>query len=271
MNSSYNATLTWRSDLTPTTMAIRVKLDQGPLNFSAGQYAILGLERAAARLTGTPTESQQLNTSSEADLIRRAYSITSKSSAVELEFVITLVPHGSLTPRLFALKAGDRLFVENKAHGAFTTARSSGNRDLLLCATGPAIAPYISMIRDQFPVPEHCYVLVHGAGAPEELFYRPQLEELAANSPRLIYLPTLLDKNSVPAKWKGLQGSIEEIIGDGSLEEQIGMPIAPERFDVFLSGNPSMIEKVTSQLVNRGFVVGPPTDAQTNIFGERYW
>lgn len=54
-------------------------------------------------------------------MIKRAYSIASSSKAKEfLEFYVTLVHSGSLTPRLFNLKIGDRVGVGKRFVGMFT-------------------------------------------------------------------------------------------------------------------------------------------------------
>jgi len=60
-------------------------------------------------------------------LIRRAYSIASSSRADEfLEFYLTLVTSGELTPRLFHLQANDRVYVGPKAVGVFTSTGPAG-------------------------------------------------------------------------------------------------------------------------------------------------
>ena len=56
-----------------------------------------------------------------AKLIRRAYSIASSSLAREyMEFYVALVTTGALTPRLFTLRIGDRIWLGPKVTGMFT-------------------------------------------------------------------------------------------------------------------------------------------------------
>lgn len=271
MSQDYNATVTMRVDIAPGTMALRVKLDSGPFPFEPGQYTVLGLRRASPRIGEASEEPSRLKALTPDHLIRRAYAITSKSRDDELEFVVTLVRTGELTPRLFALREGGRLYVQPHAQGIFTLRTASGNRDLLLVATGTALAPYLSMIRTSFRETEAIkFVVVHAASVSRDLAFRAQMEELASHTPRLSYLPTIMDPAQDP-DWTGLVGSVETLLHSGAVEEAIGMPVTPERFDVFLSGSPQMIDAVTAELVGRGFTAGDPRDPASDIHVERYW
>ena len=267
----YNATVTKLTIITPGTMVLRVELDGDPFPFEPGQYTVLGLFRSAPRFVGTSLDSAELQEKPENYLLRRAYSITSNSRSRELEFVITLIRSGALTPRLFSLEEGSRLYVEPKATGVFTLKTSSGNRDLLLVATGSAVAPYLSMLQSDFPQnPEHQYVVIHAAATSWDLAFRSQLAAFAERSKHFVYLPTITEAER-DNTWNGLIGSVESLLQGGEIEELIGMPISPDRFDVFLSGSPVMIDAVTPELVDRGFTAGEPNHPETNIHAERYW
>jgi ferredoxin/flavodoxin---NADP+ reductase len=271
MAADYNATVTLRVNLSPELMVLRVKLDAEPFPFEPGQYTVLGLRTSSPRLPEAPPDPPELSSWGGDTMVRRAYSITSNSKDRELEFVVTLVRSGVLTPRLFALREGGRLYVEPQAHGLFTLKTSSGNRDLLLLATGSALAPYISMLRTAFPQnPEHQYVVVHAAAVSWDLAFRAQLESLAESSKHFAYLPVISDAER-DHTWHGLVGSIETLIANGEIEDQLGMPISPERFDVFLSGYPSMVDAVIPVLEERGFQTGAPASPDTTIHVERYW
>lgn len=271
MTTEYNATVTMRVDLAPGTMVLRVKLDGGPFDYEPGQYTVLGLYRSSPRVAETGEDSSRLQQQPHDYLVRRVYSITSNSRAEELEFVVTLVRTGDLTPRLFALKEGSRLFVEPSAAGVFTLGSASGNRDLLMVGTGSALAPYMAMIRSGFSATaEQQFVVVHAAGVSSDLAFRAQLEELAGQTNRLTYIPTITDPEADPG-WEGLTSSVEELIEGGELENQLGMPLSPERFDVYLSGSPDMIDAVIPLLGERGFQTGAPDDPDTDIHVERYW
>ncbi len=270
-NPEYNATVTLRVNLSPDLMVLRVKLDGAPFAFEPGQYTVLGLRRSSPRLSDASEDAAELAARPGDPLIRRAYSITSHSAERELEFVVTLVRSGALTPRLFALQVGGRLHVEPRATGAFTLKQASGNRDLLMVATGSALAPYMSMLRTEFPSTyEHQYVVVHVAATSWDLAFRAQMEALAARSKHLTYLPVVSEPDR-DGSWRGLTGTVESLLRGGEIEDQLGMPIGPDRFDVFLSGHPGMIDAVSAVLAERGFKAGDPADPDTNLHAERYW
>ena len=140
-----NATVIQRAELNPDLIIVRVRPD-GPLfDFKAGQYTVLGLPGSSLRAAFSDPETEP---SPPERLIRRAYSISSSSRQNEyIEFFISLVRSGQLTPRLFVLEEGDRIWMGSKAVGRFTLSEVDGSHDLLLISTGTGLAPYISMIR----------------------------------------------------------------------------------------------------------------------------
>ncbi len=264
MAPDYNATVTLRADIAPDTMALRVKLDGDSFPYEPGQYTILGLRRSSPRVGDALPENAELLQRPADYMIRRAYSITSNSGDDELEFVVTLVRSGDLTPRLFALREGSRVFVNPAAQGVFTLDASSGNRDLLLVATGSALAPYLSMIRTSFDETEEIkFVVVHAAGTSRDLAFRTQMDEMAAQTDRLTYIPTITHPEDDP-DWDGLTGPVEKLLADGEIEDAVGMPVSPDHYDAFLSGAPEMIEAVTAALLDAGFDL-------EDIHAERYW
>lgn len=267
----YNATVTMRADLAPGTMVLRVKLDNGSFPYEPGQYTVLGLHRSCRRVPEATGDSKRLSSLPHDHLIRRVYSITSNSKDEELEFVVTLVKSGDLTPRLFALREGGRLYVEPRAQGIFTLRTASGNRDLLMVATGSALAPYMSMLRSHLKAEaEQQFAVVHAAQSPADLAFRAQLEDLSRKAVTLNYVPTITDPDAAPG-WEGLIGPVEDLLDSGDLEDALGIPIDPDRFDVFLSGAPDMIDALLPRLAKRGFTVGDPADPATDVHVERYW
>jgi len=270
MTVQYNATVTQRTDLVDGTMMIRVQPDDGPFPCEPGQYTILGLKQGDARVVGTPGDIPAVAQLSGDFLIRRAYSITAAHDSGEVEFLITLVGTGALTPRLFNLRKGGRLFMEPRASGIFTLGHSSGNRDLLLIATGSALAPYLHMLRDELGErQDQLTVIVHAAAVSWDLTFRGALEERAERYPNFSYFPTITDPGRDP-RWGGRTGPVEALIKGGELEQELGLPLSPDRFDVFLSGSPTMIDPVTAELEALGFSIGPTTSPETSIFVERY-
>ncbi len=188
----YNATVVQKILATPGLMILRVAPDGGTPEFTPGQYTVLGLYSDEPRVQQSEPD---WKTYEERTLIRRAYSITSASVEKEyLEFYISLVRSGQLTPRLFALEIGSRLFTGGKAVGMFTLRRVPREKHILLIATGTGLAPYMSMIRSELNLKEpRRFVVLHGAGCSWDLGYRDELATLDRLVDHFHYLPTITE------------------------------------------------------------------------------
>ncbi|MEO5338569.1 MAG: ferredoxin--NADP reductase [Magnetospirillum sp. WYHS-4] len=264
MFEDYNATLLRRIDITPRLAILRVKPDGPVFEFAAGQYTVLGLRRNAPRLpAGGEGDDPPLGAADR--LVKRAYSISSGSLEREsLEFYVSLVPSGELTPRLFALKEGDRLFLGPRAKGLFTLQEVPSDRHVLMVATGTGLAPYMSMLRTRVLVAsERRVAVLHGARYSWDLGYRGELEDLRRACPRFAYLPVVSRPADDPA-WNGRAGRLPRWLDDPALEEACGFPLVPACTHVFLCGNPAMIEEAEPRLATRGY--GPDS-----LHREKYW
>ena len=267
-NEISNATVIQRTELNPDLIIIRVRPD-GPLfDFKAGQYTVLGLTGSSPRATFSDPESEP---PLPERLIRRAYSISSSSKKNEyLEFYVSLVRSGQLTPRLFVLQEGNRIWLGSKAVGQFTLSEVDDNHDLLLISTGTGLAPYISMIRSahRCGVGRKYYVL-HGARYSWDLGYRSELEALDHGCGTFAYLPTVtrVDKDKT---WKGHAGRIQSLIEDGTLENDLGGPPDPGKLSVFVCGHPEMVRDVQQRFEEMGFRLHSRKEAG-NLHIERYW
>jgi ferredoxin--NADP+ reductase len=203
-------------------------------------------------------------------MIRRAYSIASESRASEfLEFYLTVVMSGELTPRLFRLKEGDRLYVGPKAVGVFTLDKAPG-KHLLMIGTGTGLAPYMSMLRSELQCnAARKFVVVHGARYSWDLGYRTELTGLSRHCRNFCYIPVITRPQEDPT-WKGRSGYLQNLIASGAIEEETGLSLTPDNFDIFLCGNPGMIETVIHWAEERGFVRDKGHDLGT-IHTEEYW
>src|SRR5437764_62950 len=122
----YNATLVWQRRANPDLAVMRVRPDFPLPAHKPGQYSTLGLGNWEPRVPGCQDET--LSPNEEMRLVRRAYSIScsvldeegrllDRSGVQWLEFYIVLVRESdkekppALTPRLFTLGEGDRLYL----------------------------------------------------------------------------------------------------------------------------------------------------------------
>ncbi len=264
-----NATLIARHDLTDDLAVFRVKADSDLFGFRAGQYAVLGLPASAPRHDVAEPEEEPIQPPGK--LIRRAYSIASSSKNGEyVEFYITLVRSGALTPRLWLLRPGERLWLGAQAKGHFTIDEVPPDKNVVLVGTGTGLAPYMSMIRDYHQCNRgRRFVVVHGARYVRELGYRDELEALDRDCSTLLYLPTVSRPNGSDG-WSGHVGRVQSMLSDGTIEAALGEALSPDTTHVFISGNPEMVEDLQRMLVERGYSVHSPRSPGP-LHVERYW
>jgi len=264
----YNATVIGREEINPQLVVLRVRPDEALFEFKPGQFGVLGLLGGALRVAEAAPE----DVPTEPDkLIRRAYSIASSSLERRyVEFYLTLITSGQLTPRLFALKHGDRIFLGPKASGVFTLDRVPPEKAVILIATGTGLAPYISMLRTMLVNDsQRRFVVLHGARYGWDLGYRGELESLARLRPNFTYIPSITRPDQDP-HFQGRSGRIQTLIEQGVLEGESGVALDPARAEVFLCGNPEMVSIVKMMLEDKGFAAKNGEQPAT-IHVEEYW
>ncbi len=268
MSVELNATVTARNEINHGLLILRVKPDVPVSGFTPGQYTVLGLPGSAARVANAEPEDEP---PAPDKVVKRAYSIASSSSQGEfLEFYVALVHTGLLTPRLFALEEGDRLFVGKKIVGMFTLKDVQPEHDIVFVGTGTGLAPYISMLRSQYRFDAgHRTIVIHGAKVSWDLGYSRDLAALAALYEHFHYLPIIDDTQRDP-DWPGKTGFVFEYFDDGTVPRLLGHDLTPDTTSVFLCGNPLMIEGMEKMLLERGFTVHSRKEPGT-IFREKFW
>jgi len=255
MARELNAIVNQRIEIAPHLIKLRIVPDGWELpEFLPGQYAALGLPGGAPRCVSSRPE----DSSPDPDkYIMRAYSIASSSVSREyIEFYIALVHSGMLTPRLFNLLAGDKLWMSQKFKGMFTMSEVPDKYNIVLIATGTGVAPYMSMIRTEISKGiRHRFAVIHGAYHYIDLGYHSELVSLDSISNSFTYIPVLSHAHEDNFPWKGEEGFVQKIWTHGILAEKWGVVPTPEDTHVFLCGNPLMIEAMTGVLGKENFKV----------------
>ena len=264
----YNATVIGREEINPQLVILRVRPDAELFEFRPGQFGVLGLLGSAPRVEESTPEDVP---SAPDKIIRRAYSIASASVERRyVEFYLTLITSGQLTPRLFALQHGSRVFLGPKASGVFTLDRVAPEKAVVLIATGTGLAPYVSMLRTLLVNDDRRrFVVLHGARYSWDLGYRGELESLARLRSNFTYIPSITRPDQDP-HFIGYTGRIQALLEQGVLERESGVALDPAKAEVFLCGNPDMVKLATVLLLDKGFATkggaGPAT-----IHVEEYW
>ena len=240
----YNARVTRRVDLTESLAFIWVAFEGEPVQFEPGQYLTIGLE-------------------SNEKLVQRPYSVASSPREMEdgYEYYVRLVPEGVFTPLLWRVPVGHPMHMKGPK-GKFTL-EPEDERTHVFISSGTGIAPFISMmktlLRDGNPRPT---IVLHGASYHHDLGYRDLLESWEESGEYPVkYIPTI-SRPGTPEneRWSGRVGRVESIVAP-VFEE---LALSPENSIAYICGNPEMIERAESILLERGYT-------ELQIKKELYW
>ena len=300
----YNATATHIHRVHDELMILRVQLDEGRLDFAPGQYTVLGLGYWEPRVPGCQEE--QLDEKHLQSLVRRAYSISCPllddngqlfraNQGPFVEFYVTLVRSSALhppalTPRLFALTEGDRLFLSTHVHGHYTLEDVRPEDTVIFAATGTGEAPHNAMLVELLASGHRGRIAsLNCVRNHRDLAYLPKHRELERrfSNYRYVALTTREPENLDPA-FPGYIGKryLQDFFSAESFERESGCRLDPRNTHVFLCGNPEMIgvphhthdpakrypqpRGMVEVLERRGFQVDQPHEPG-NVHFEKYW
>lgn len=246
MSGLTEVTIKRRTVWAPGLMTIEVASESVP--FTAGQFFNLGL-KATVKIEAACSIEPGLELRPHEEIVRRSYSAASAPGA-PLEFFLSEVQAGGLTPRVFELGEGDSILLDKTPLGFFTLKEVPEAKSLWMVATGTGLGPFVSMLREGAVLDRfEKIVVVHGVRSEQQLAYREELEELSARFPQFKYLGAVSGSSSETSP---LAGRITTHFENGQLEER-----AESAFDrdahMLLCGNPKMIEDMTALLKARGF------------------
>jgi ferredoxin/flavodoxin---NADP+ reductase len=226
------AELIGRRDITANLATLRFRVSERP-SFTAGQFATLGIVV-------------------DGELLERPYSIVSSPHEPFLEFFIELVPRGSITPKLWALKLGSNILVRQRTVGQLTMATAFKQHLMLATVTG--IAPFVSILRtekierERGATSKHRFVVIHGASRSADFGpYRNELEELS-RAGWLTYVSTISRPWADP-NWNGEVGRVEDIVR--KYADQLGFD--QHKTVAYTCGHPQMVANVKAILERARF------------------
>lgn len=254
-NDPFNAIVSEPVFVNSEAMILRVKPDGWDLpEYAPGQFVVLALPGKSPRIP-YPLSEMEIEPPKPDKLIKRAYSVASSSKEKKyLEFYITLIRSGTLTPRLFALKEGDRIFMGKKLSGIFTLDDTPKESNLVMMGTGTGLAPYMSMIRTFLKSNcERKFTVIHGARHSWDLGYHTELSMLSKLVDNFNYIPVVSRPSQETIPWNGETGHVQDLWKRGVIAKDWGMEPTPKNTHVFLCGNPGMIDAALVMLKADGF------------------
>jgi len=285
-------------------MILRVRPDGPKPEFCPGQYSVLGLGYWEPRVADA--QSETLKPGQISTLAKRAYSIScrlvdaqgqlcSAKDDPELEFYIALIRRAkarppALTPRLFLLSEGDRLFLSPDVHGRCPLERVQPDDALVFMSTGTGEAPHDAMIAECLRHEHRGRIIcVTSVRWKRDLGYLSAHRKVEQQFKNYQYVPlTTREAENLDPSHPHYVGKrhLQDFVESGEFQRQTGCPLIPEETHVFLCGAPEMIgvphhthdpEKryprpkgMVEVLEHRGFQIDKPHEPG-NLHFERYW
>jgi ferredoxin-NADP reductase len=177
---------------------------------------------------------------------QRSYSIASEPERVgELDLTVEKIEDGEVSSYLHdVLLPGDRLEVRGPIGGYFIW-EAGGQEPLLLVGAGSGIVPLMAMIRQHAAVHSKTPVrLLYSSRTYEDIIYRAELDQLAAQGDGLVVFHTLTREQ--PAGWRGYSRRI-----DAHMLDEIVRPLG-DKVQVFVCGPTLLVESVADHLLGLG-------------------
>lgn len=302
--AAYNAALVGVVRVHEALAILRVRPDWPIPSFAAGQYTTLGLGNWESTVADDANEIP--STANDQRMVKRAYSVSCSlldstgklmwvSKARYLEFYVSLVHHAyvhgpTLTPRLFALSPGDRLFVGHRLAGHYTLAKVQPEDDVLFIATGTGEAPHNAMLADLLARGHRGRIAsIACVRLRRDLGYLTQHRELERRYGNYRYLAlTTREPENLDPTAPGYAGKVyvQEYFERRDCERDLGYSLDPGHTHAFLCGNPAMIGLPRTELAggytepqprgmvkvleSRGFRLDTPRSAGS-IHCEKFW
>ncbi len=159
----------------------------------------------------------------------REYTIVSAPGDKHLSLCIRYLAKGKVSSRLAALRAGD-VVVFSAPYGYFLHRPGRS----VFVATGTGVAPYVSFARSGI----RDFILLHGAAAASELYYRPLFEKTAA-----CYVGCLSRLEEAAAA--------ESTLYAGRVTDYLLQELVPGQYTFYLCGNGKMVAEAMKIIDDR--------------------
>ena len=225
-----------------------LKVKAPSFDFIAGQFVRLALNSSDGR-------------------VQRAYSLVNSPGSSELEFLVSTVAGGSLSPLLQQLKMGNTVEVSQPASGFFVLDEVPDGDNLWLISSGTGIGPYISMLGTHTLWQRFKHiVLVHSVRTIADLAYRELIQHYQHQHPGQLHYQSIVTRE---AHADSLAKRLPTLISSGELQQACQQTLT-NHSQVMLCGNPEMIKDTKAVLEGLGLKKNLRRDPG-NITIEQYW
>jgi ferredoxin--NADP+ reductase len=186
----------------------------------------------------------------EDDVLARPYSLVNTPEEQYLEVYFNIVEEGPLSPKLFALQAGDDILVSDRPSGFLTVSEIPDAPHLWMVATGTGIGPFLAILKSE-PVWQKFdkIVLCYSVSYKEELAYRELIDAISHQHGGQFVFAPIVTREPVEG---ALGHRVPTVMQDGSLEAFTGLEINGDNSHVMMCGSSDMITDVSAALEARG-------------------
>ncbi|VAX76895.1 ferredoxin--NADP(+) reductase [Buchnera aphidicola] len=200
--------------------------------------------------------------------IQRAYSFINTPTDKNLEFYILLINNGQLTPKLYNIYDHD-LFISKNSFGFFTLSELPKKENLWMMATGTALGPYFSILRNGNVLKKFKKIIfIYAVKYYIDLNYINLFQEIKEKYRKNITIRIILSQEK---KKEYLYGRIPNLIASGELEESAQEFLDAEKSHVMLCGNPQMIKDTQKILFSMKNMRKHFRRKSGHITSENYW
>lgn len=221
-------------------------------NFYAGQYTKISIKIDGKR-------------------IQRAYSFVNSPNDKNLEFYLINIPFGKLSSKLFFMNPNSELMISKKSSGLFTLNEIPNCTNLWMLATGTAIGPYLSMLKDiknKNLLRFKKIILVYAVRYASDLSYIKEMNDLKNLYLKKLTIITVVSREKV---LNSLSGRIPNLIENRKLEQLVKLNIT-DNSHIMICGNPGMVRDTQNFLIkNRNMKKKLSQTKEGDITTENYW
>lgn len=211
------------------------------LRYKAGQFVRFGIALKA-------------NPQNEDDFLMRPYSLASHPDENTLSFYIARVKDGALSPKLFELKAGDAVYVDDTAYGLMLPERLEAGGTLMCFASGTGLASFLSIIKDNPWKRFDNVVVVHCAKTADDISLTDAFIKAvhAQNRDVNFRFIAATTREENPARVGEITRRVPQAIEAGDFEK-MGFTLTPKWVRAMICGNPAFVDAMKAVLKARGF------------------
>jgi len=190
--------------------------------------------------------------------LKRSYSIANAPNHnFRIEFAASFVPDGVGTALLFALQPGNQLTLSGP-YGRLILRDHTPKRYIFI-ATSTGITPYRAMLKELqqrlLDHPELTIVIIAGGQHPADILYRDEWIAFAQENTRVTFRAQISRSKEADLGLFDHMGRVQAAFPELNLK--------PSEDEIYLCGNPNMIDESFEYLKTQGFSV-------QNVVREKY-